>query len=72
MVRCKFTCIEKREIYNSVNGNLYAYRFIPVYSGSEENKKFYEATPGGSLDLNVTKNNTFEIGKDYYLDISLS
>lgn len=47
--------------------------FSAVYSGSEENDKFFKATPGGHLDLfTVNKEfaDTIELGKEYYIDIS--
>jgi hypothetical protein len=45
----------------------------PVYSGSEENKQFFAATPGGNLSLNVLNQSAldqFEQGKEYYLDFT--
>ncbi len=68
MTRCKFTCIEK-------TGNEWGshIKMIPVYSASEENKKFFEATPSGMIELGVVNPEAakqFEQGKEYYIDIS--
>jgi hypothetical protein len=45
----------------------------PVYSGSEENKQFFAATPGGTFIMNVLNPvalATFEQGKEYYVDFT--
>lgn len=45
----------------------------PVADGSEENTRFWEATPGGSLTLNclnLQAAEKFELGKEYYIDFS--
>jgi hypothetical protein len=48
----------------------------PVYGNGNpehENTKFWEASPSGKLDLNVVNAaaaDMFEVGKEYYLDIS--
>lgn len=48
-------------------------QFSPVYSGSEENKAFFAATPGGTFSfyaVNKAAAAQFEMGKEYYFDIS--
>jgi hypothetical protein len=63
-VRCKFVCSFKEG--QSVH-------FSPVYSGSEENKKFFQATPGGQIafyTVNQAALDQFEQGKEYYVDFT--
>lgn len=63
-VRCKFVCSFKEG--QSVH-------FSPVYSGSEENKEFFQATPGGQIafyTVNQSALDRFEMGKEYYVDFS--
>lgn len=62
-VRCKFVCS-----YRDSEG----VHFSPVYSGSEENEKFFKATPGGRIDLQIVAPDTlerFEVGKEYFIDL---
>jgi hypothetical protein len=63
-VRCKFVCSFKEG--QSVH-------FSPVYSGSEENQKFFQATPGGQIafyTVNESALEQFEQGKEYYVDFT--
>lgn len=63
-VRCKFVCSFKEG--QSVH-------FSPVYSGSEENKEFFQATPGGQIafyTVNQSALDQFEQGKEYYVDFT--
>ena len=66
--RCKFVCSWKNEEQKTV--------FLsPVYSGSEENKQFFAATPGGQISLYVINPAgfaTFEQGKEYFVDFTLA
>jgi len=44
-----------------------------VYSGSAENREFFEATPAGSIQLSVVSPSTrghFVPGKEYYVDFT--
>lgn len=48
-------------------------RMHPVTSGSEENTRFWQATPGGELTLNclnLEAAGKFELGKEYYIDFT--
>lgn len=69
-VRCKCVCNTKSD--NGFNGAVNL-TFSPVYSGSDENKRFFAATPGGSFQfytVNKEAADQFEMGKEYYFDIS--
>ena len=71
-VRAKFICgsITKTTGGDTEHPFLYAYKFSPVVSGSEENKKFWRWTPCGSVDMTTCLVDAFEVGKAYYLDFS--
>ncbi|KLK91468.1 hypothetical protein AA309_20130 [Microvirga vignae] len=45
-------------------------RLNPVTGDTEENKAFFQATPGGSIELQVVKPGLFELGKEYYVDFT--
>lgn len=70
-VRAKFFCesIEDQPDYQQK-----VVRCCPVIDGSEENKSFAKYTPGGELQLIISydtpAHNYFEVGKNYYLDIT--
>lgn len=73
--RCKFVCT-REEKYKGWSGQsaspfLYNYKFSAVTGDSSENKKFFEATPSGELNVSTVRENFFEVGKEYYLDITL-
>lgn len=45
----------------------------PVYSDSEENKAFFQSTPGGTISLycvNERANEQFALGKEFYIDFT--
>ncbi len=72
MVRAKFTCQGK--VDNPINKSVDVY-FHPVTTNppSEENLKFWNATPSGVLQMNITNLEAaahFEVGQDYYLDFT--
>jgi len=74
-VRCKFTC---RSVTKQVGWDrnkhpfLWNAEFVAVTSGSTENEKFWAATPNGKLEVGCIQADAFEVGRDYYLDISLA
>lgn len=64
-VRAKFRCITGGQMVS----------MHAVADGSEENKKFWEATPSGNLDMfisNPEAQDLFEAGKLYYLDFTVA
>lgn len=77
MVRCKVVCVETAIFeggkYNDknewVNAPVHRAKFRAVTSGSEENKRFFIATPGLQLEIGTTAEQHFEVGKEYFLDI---
>ena len=70
-IRCKFECVEvvKRKGWGE-NKFLYAAKFQGVTSGSEENEKFFAATPSGNLEVSTVKDDLFSVGKTYYLNLT--
>ena len=73
MVRAKFTCVEVTKLQawgTSVREKKFMYRakFTPVIQGSDENKKFYALTPGGSIELATYEKDHFVPGVEYYVD----
>jgi hypothetical protein len=69
MVRAKMVCTEITQWVSNKS-----VKFMPVTSGSEENKSFSKYTPGGELRLTIDPStdayNAFEVGKEYYVDIT--
>lgn len=74
MVRAKFKVTEiiRRPGWNGAS-EVRAIRLAPVSAGSEENKRFYAATPNGSIELatvNVEAAAEFELGQEFYVDFT--
>lgn len=69
--RTKFTCvgITKRTGWGE-HEFLYDAEFQVVTSDSEENKKFFAATPSGNIKVGTVKADHFEVGKTYYVDFT--
>lgn len=71
MVRCKFKCQSVTEQVGwGEHKTLFSAEFSPVSGGSDENKRFWDATPSGSFEIETVKEMPFTVGADYYLDIS--
>ena len=70
MTRAKFKVqsLERRE--TGENRMVETVRMHPVYAGSEENQKFFAATPVGSIEMTIWTPNLFEVGKEYYVDFT--
>lgn len=69
-VRAKMRCESVSPASDGVGGNV---QLSPVIGGSAENDKFYKYTPGGQLTLSTINEEAikqFEMGKEYYVDIS--
>lgn len=70
--RCKFHCHSTE----AQSGGTHCATMGPVYGAAgaddpeNENHKFWEATPAGSLMLQGLKFQPFVPGKEYYLDIT--
>jgi hypothetical protein len=82
MVRAKFRVNEIRRVHCSVRndegkyvpGEMHTIVMSPTYSDdpNSENKKFWDASPGGKFELNCVPPAAvaeFKLGKDYYFDI---
>ena len=83
-IRCKFRCEELKQYdsrvprrredgtYETVRRILYSVILCPIYSDKEgsENKRFWDAQPTGRFELGMVKESSFEIGRDYYIDIA--
>ena len=70
MVRAKFVCESNNPIQGGEGSQI---MLRAVYSGSEENKRFFKYTPAGTVQLatvNAAAAAQFEVGKEYYLDFS--
>ena len=68
MTRAKFQCTKISETLQGIEAE-----FMPVASGSEENDSFFKFTPYGELKMGIMNPNVkFEVGKEYYLDFTLS
>jgi hypothetical protein len=67
-VRAKFRCITKHLVY----GTSVKYTFAPQYQPDvPEDQKYEKATPQGELWMVVDNPAvSFELGKDYYLDLA--
>jgi len=71
--RCKFRCIRVSKTENYNKTVLYGVEMSPVYGNGDpnhENTKFWTATPSGHFKLECIVPDLFEVGKEYYLDIS--
>ena len=69
MVRAKFIISEKKE----TAGGQFEIKGNAVYGGSEENDKYFAATPFGELVLGVLNAAASEqliVGQEYYLDLT--
>lgn len=70
--RAKFTCVEigKTKGWKAEHPFLYSAKLQAVSDTSEENKKFFAATPNGNITLSTVTEDVFEVGKSYYVDFT--
>lgn len=70
-VRAKFRVLSTKQV-TSGERLLHQVEMSPVYSNVEgsENKTFWDATPTGSFVMRSIITDFFEVGAEYYLDIS--
>jgi hypothetical protein len=77
--RCKFKChgVTKRLSgrFNPTTKTsepvfVYDAEFYAVVGDSPENEAFFEATPSGTVKIGTYREDRFEPGKSYYLDIT--
>lgn len=74
-VRAKFVVnsVTRRKNWDKSKPDLFDVKLSPVTSGSEENKKFYEATPGGDISLSTINEyaaNSLPLGGEVYVDFT--
>lgn len=73
-VRAKFKVqsITRQAGWNG-NKEVHTVKLSPVTGGSDENQKFYAATPGGQIELSVVTaevGRQFDIGAEFYVDFT--
>lgn len=70
-VKAKFMCVSVgTQRYTKGGRGTNLVKLNAVYGDSEENKKFFEATPSGSIELNTVKDEAaaqFEPGEEYFV-----
>jgi hypothetical protein len=74
-VRAKFRCTSVTKVVGWGGHEFLWTAKFQVVTGhdggdSEDNKKFWAATPSGSLELSSIIEDAFEVGKAYYIDIT--
>jgi hypothetical protein len=71
-VRFKFKCVEaEKESRKSYEVPIVqVVKFSPVTTGHPENAGFGHDTPSGTFEIALTKVGSFEVGQEYYIDIS--
>jgi hypothetical protein len=74
-VRAKFRCdsVTIKKGWSDKTPIVHSVQLNPVYANNDpnhENSKFWEATPSGSFSMDTIKPQNFEVGKEYYIDIT--
>lgn len=69
----KISSITQTAHWNKPGALLYSLTMSPVTSGSDENRRFFEATPGGEIKLSVVSAEVgaqFPVGMEVYVDFT--
>lgn len=73
-VRAKFKVhsITETKHWEASKGNMFTVHMNQVSSGSEENKRFFEATPSGEIKMAVNNavGKMFPVGSEFYVDFT--
>ena len=71
-VRAKFKVTRTGQVQYGTDKVLHDVEMSPVYSNDpgSENKAFWDATPNGSFKMTSIISDAFEVGKEYYIDIT--
>jgi hypothetical protein len=74
-VRCKFVCVSvtKTRHYDRSKRDQFLYEAdfsIVASEGSPENAAFFDATPSGHLKVGTHKEDHFQVGQEYYVDLT--
>lgn len=72
-VRTKFKCKEVSNSSPNTDENGKTIKLEAVIDGSDENKEFFRWTPGGEISfscVNAAASEQFEVGKEYYVDLT--
>jgi hypothetical protein len=72
MVRARFVCQSVRKFchWSKPGVFLHEAELTPVVGDDEENAKFFEATPSGTIKLATLKDDLFTPGKTYQVDFT--
>lgn len=75
-VKLKFKVVEQtqRQNWNGSATPIGSVKLSPVTGGSDENKSFYEATPGGSIEFSTINDaalKSLPIGAEVYVTLDV-
>ena len=80
MTRCKFTCQSMTKRASRIpdpsvpggykNGFVYDAEMTAVTGDTEENKRFFMWSPNGTFRVSCVREDHFEPGKSYYIDVT--
>jgi hypothetical protein len=70
LTRCKFKCIEARNIPESDGTPSIEVSLSVVGGDTPENKEFFRFTPGGVLRFYSLRRDVFKLNAEYYVDFT--